>query len=171
MGLSVMKDYEQETDKYREDFAAALVDDKPFEEIFGDYTDEEIDQIQVVNDNTRFDCQDCERGDLQMSKPKLTNGLLWSKEAIYWLLRFGRKNDGNWFEKIKDGEEIPNEAYAPLIAAAPQLYDVLKKVEWGGEGECPCCGRFHYNDNTGNEQNHFTDCELAAALKAAEVGK
>jgi len=47
----------------------------------------------------------------------------WSKEAIWEILRFGRKNSGPWSECCG---EMPEEKDAPLIAAAPEMLEILK---------------------------------------------
>ena len=50
-----------------------------------------------------------------------------------------------------------------LITAAPEMYELLKGLEWkAGETEfCQCCFRMKFED-------HATDCRLAAVLKAVE---
>lgn len=51
------------------------------------------------------------------------------------------------------------EANARLIAAAPDLYAALRKVQYGGEaGSCPECGG----------RPHMELCDLAAAIAKAE---
>jgi hypothetical protein len=55
---------------------------------------------------------------------------------------------------------------APLIAASPELLDVLKKVEWRGgdcynSGFCPSCGNLPV-------EAHAADCALSAAIAKAE---
>ena len=57
---------------------------------------------------------------------------------------------------------------ARLAAAAPQLLEALKAVEWSRNlpepAVCPCCNR---SPNFG----HDGDCQLAAAIKAATEGE
>lgn len=61
-----------------------------------------------------------------------------------------------------------NDRDAHLIAAAPDLYEALKAMEWkGGENEyriktCPCCKMPKLNF-----PEHKADCQLNAALKKA----
>jgi hypothetical protein len=57
-----------------------------------------------------------------------------------------------------------------LIAAAPELLDALKAVEWNGHGmaRCPMC--FGWDSKNGGEgdKRHSKDCKLAAAIAKAE---
>ena len=59
---------------------------------------------------------------------------------------------------------------ARLIAAAPDLLEVLKAVEWHGHGmaRCPMC--FGWDSKNGGEgdKRHSKDCKLAAAIQKAE---
>lgn len=52
----------------------------------------------------------------------------WSKEALWYLLRFGRKNSGPWDDACEDHEYMPDEEDAALIAAAPDLLAVADEV-------------------------------------------
>ena len=48
----------------------------------------------------------------------------WNENAIRALLRFGRKNDGDWDSSIyweNENLNMPSDADARLIAAAPEL--------------------------------------------------
>ncbi len=60
----------------------------------------------------------------------------------------------------------PDEARA--ILAAPEMYALLKEIEWAGNkvdsnlvDHCPCCGCVR-------PDGHATFCRLAAVLKAVE---
>lgn len=53
----------------------------------------------------------------------------WSVEAIYALLRFGRKSGGSWDDIGEEHEFFPDENDANLIAAAPELLEALEAVE------------------------------------------
>jgi hypothetical protein len=86
-------------------------------------------------------------------------------------------DDGNWTD---DDEWIATccIAEANRIAAAPQMYELLKELEWGELGAmeiselhppeivrlCPSCDR-------SEESGHHADCKLAAVLKAVEGEK
>jgi hypothetical protein len=52
----------------------------------------------------------------------------WSKDGLFWLLRFSKKNAGNWEEEVKDHEYLPDEDDASLIAAAPDMARLLKQM-------------------------------------------
>ena len=54
-----------------------------------------------------------------------------------------------------------SEANAHLIAAAPEMYEALKDVEWSHHGECPQCGR-------SQSLGHQPRCILGNALAKAE---
>ena len=61
----------------------------------------------------------------------------WSKRAIAAALRAAHKHDGGWIDELGDGENMPDEDDAHLIAAAP------KDREDGMSSElkpCPHCG-------------------------------
>ena len=52
----------------------------------------------------------------------------WSVEAIYALLRFGRKSGGSWDDIGEEHEFFPDEDDANLIAAAPELLEALEEI-------------------------------------------
>jgi len=52
----------------------------------------------------------------------------WSEDAIYELLRKGRKSFGPWDDCIEADEFMPDENDASLIAAAPDLLDALQAL-------------------------------------------
>lgn len=62
-----------------------------------------------------------------MSKAKFTPGP-WSKRAIAAALRAAHKNDGSWIDELGDGENMPDEDDASLIAVASELYNELNLV-------------------------------------------
>jgi hypothetical protein len=72
--------------------------------------------------------------------------------------------------EMKDGVLcFENEADIPLVLAAPQMYELLKEMEWttsmfNSNPICPSCDR-------GEESGHDDDCKLAAVLKAVEGEK
>ena len=47
------------------------------------------------------------------------------RSAIYELLRYGRKHDGPWTEAIT-GDQLIDEEYADLFAAAPDMLAALE---------------------------------------------
>ena len=53
-------------------------------------------------------------------------------------------------------------------AEIEELRDVLRKVEWGGDVECPCCCGLHPESHaarrTPSRVGHRNGCPLAAAL-------
>jgi hypothetical protein len=63
----------------------------------------------------------------------------WSVEAIYALLRFGRKSGGSWDDIGEEHEFFPDEDDASLIAAAPEMLEALEAmvemVEMNGLGK------------------------------------
>ena len=63
----------------------------------------------------------------------------WSVEAIYALLRFGRKSGGSWDDIGEEHEFFPDEDDANLIAAAPKMLEALEAmvemVEMNGLGK------------------------------------
>ena len=63
----------------------------------------------------------------------------WSVEAIYALLRFGRKSGGSWDDIGEEHEFFPDEDDANLIAAAPEMLEALEAmvemVEMNGLGK------------------------------------
>jgi hypothetical protein len=50
----------------------------------------------------------------------------WDREAIYWVLRYARKNDGPWSDERTAGVIMPDEGDAALIASAPDLLEALQ---------------------------------------------
>jgi hypothetical protein len=52
----------------------------------------------------------------------------WSKDGLWTLLRFGRKDDGSWMDEVKDGEYLPSEEDAALIASLPRLLEENKHL-------------------------------------------
>ena len=63
----------------------------------------------------------------------MTTTSLWNKEAIYHLLRYGYKNDGDWTdEDIWQGDAayqiMPDHTDADLIASAPELLEALQEL-------------------------------------------
>lgn len=65
--------------------------------------------------------------------------------------------------------ELVASANARLIAQAPEMYGLLKELEWsqfaegGGDTRCPVCKGDAYP-----VYEHEPDCRLAAVLKAVE---
>ena len=66
--------------------------------------------------------------------------------------------------EIWHGSDLSTEADARLIAAAPQLLAALKAVEWIDDTVCVWCEICEGNPEIGHEP----DCQLAAAIRAAE---
>lgn len=60
-----------------------------------------------------------------MSEAKFTPGP-WGGKAIAAALRAARKHDGSWIDELGDGENMPDEDDASLIAAAPEMYEALE---------------------------------------------
>ena len=52
----------------------------------------------------------------------------WDRDGIYYLLRFGRKSYGPWDDEIEEGNWMPDEDDADLIAAAPELLAALEEL-------------------------------------------
>ena len=50
----------------------------------------------------------------------------WSKRAIAAALRAAHKHDGGWIDELGDGENMPDEDDAHLIAAAPEMYEAVE---------------------------------------------
>jgi hypothetical protein len=59
---------------------------------------------------------------------------------------------------VLKAEEMPSSKNSALIAAAPLMRDLLRKIEWRGHYEqCPIC------ENSEN-QGHAPGCDLHLAL-------
>jgi hypothetical protein len=57
----------------------------------------------------------------------------WDRDAINYLLRFGRKNSGPWDDTAgvdKNGRELvmPDDGDTDLVTAAPELYEALDNL-------------------------------------------
>lgn len=52
----------------------------------------------------------------------------WSKMAISAALRAAHKHDGSWIDELGDGENMPDKYDASLIAAAPDMYEVIEEI-------------------------------------------
>ena len=52
----------------------------------------------------------------------------WSKRAIAAALRAAHKHDGGWIDELGDGENMPDEDDAHLIAAAPEHLALLEEA-------------------------------------------
>lgn len=85
---------------------------------------------------------------------------------------YGRDGVGDWRPMAQQ------EADARLMAAAPDLLEVLRSVEWSGledhpdggyYGACPSCGGGDADNPATPEgyAGHAQDCELAAAIARA----
>ena len=83
-----------------------------------------------------------------------------------------QRRDGETICTVTDEGRPQDEANARLIAAAPDMLAMLKRVEWTW-GECPCCRKtmegnnFAYYAKQPN-RGHRDDCELAALIAKAE---
>lgn len=89
-----------------------------------------------------------------------------------------------WIAKMVGSTNLglSNRANADLVAASPDLYAVLKRLEWrpsyfGGEPRdvCPVCERLRPGYDglprvLVEWSGHAADCTLAAALRKAEGG-
>jgi hypothetical protein len=93
----------------------------------------------------------------------------WKLEAStnpfegYMIYGANNKPIGSTF--LADGDELTpgDEASAALLAAAPDLLEVLRHALWADI--CPCCGR----DNTGLSQRCTSDdCPGVQAIAKAE---
>jgi len=51
----------------------------------------------------------------------------WSKEALFWVLRYAYKNSGGWCD-VEDDDNLPNHNDAELIAAVPEMVCLLSKL-------------------------------------------
>jgi hypothetical protein len=67
---------------------------------------------------------------------------------------------------VKD--RLPDEVDSYLVAAAPEMYALLKEIQWNRSPDgyditdlCPVCQHL-------DENGHAEDCRLAAVLKAVE---
>ena len=79
------------------------------------------------------------------------------RSAIYELLRYGRKHDGPWAEAIT-GDQLIDEEYADLFAAAPDMLDVLKYNLM----------ILHENSNPSLEQQRYAFAMTKGAIDKAE---
>lgn len=52
----------------------------------------------------------------------------WSKSGLYYLLRFGKKNEGTWTDETAEGERIPDEDDVSLVVAAPGMYEIIHEM-------------------------------------------
>ena len=50
----------------------------------------------------------------------------WSEKGIAAALRAAHKHDGSWIDELGDGENMPDEDDAHLIAAAPEMYEAVE---------------------------------------------
>lgn len=89
-----------------------------------------------------------------MSDTKFTPGP-WSEQAIAAALRAAHKHDGSWIEELGDGENMPDEDDAHLIAAAPEMYQALT-LACAAVADVTHCGG-----------DDCTDCEVGTALRKA----
>jgi hypothetical protein len=89
-----------------------------------------------------------------MSETKFTPGP-WSKKAIGAALRAAHKHDGSWIDELGDGENMPDEDDASLIAAAPEMYQALT-LACAAVADVTHCGG-----------DDCTDCEVGTALRKA----
>lgn len=88
---------------------------------------------------------------------KFTRGP-WGERAIAKALRAAHKHDGSWIDELGDGENMPDEDDAHLIAAAPELYDALELIY----------GRLLMSDRDGECRITAEDGEMAkSALNKA----
>ena len=73
-----------------------------------------------------------------MNKPKYTPGP-WGEKAIAAALRAAHEHDGSWIDELGDGENMPDEDDAHLIAAALDMYEAaeaaLECLESNGFGK------------------------------------
>ena len=86
----------------------------------------------------------------------------WSVEAIYALLRFGRKSGGSWDDIGEEHEFFPDEDDANLIAAAPEMLAVLEELRESST----CCGTYDLLDETTWASPDLADRIEAAIRKA-----
>ena len=85
---------------------------------------------------------------------KFTPGL-WGRRAIAAALRAAHKHDGSWIDELGDGENMPDEDDASLIAAAPEMYQALT-LACAAVADVTHCGG-----------DDCTDCEVGTALRKA----
>lgn len=79
----------------------------------------------------------------------------WSKRAIAAALRAAHKHDGGWIDELGDGENMPDEDDANLIAAAPEMYQALT-LACAVVADVTHCGG-----------DDCTDCAVGTALRKA----
>ena len=78
-----------------------------------------------------------------------------------------RDNDGRRIAVVAGSYPMrakTEDANAHLIAAAPEMYEILSHLEWIDDSDyhlpsCPCCRR--------HAKTHADDCKLHAALEKA----
>ncbi len=89
-----------------------------------------------------------------MRDTKFTPGP-WGEKAIAAALRAAHKHDGSWIDELGDGENMPDEDDASLIAAAPEMYQALT-LACAAVADVTHCGG-----------DDCTDCEVGTALRKA----
>ena len=52
----------------------------------------------------------------------------WGERAIALALRAAHKHDGSWIDELGDDENMPDKDDAHLIAAAPEMYEVIEEI-------------------------------------------
>ena len=62
-----------------------------------------------------------------MSETKYTPAP-WSRDAIYWALRYARNNYCGWADECKAGENMITEDDATLMSKAPELLVALEMM-------------------------------------------
>ncbi len=62
----------------------------------------------------------------------------------------------------------PTPADCALIAAAPDLLEMLKAIQFGWNGRCPVCAGWNCGSDGETDGVHTTACGVAAAIAKAE---